>query len=279
MSKMEYIDKGNRLIEAVEKYIGFDSTTGLLRDKSSNSYELDTFENISLAIAYLLNNKRQEAEMIVSKVEKLIGFDKTGLIRNKLNSTKIFLSDNALLAFYYFLVSKKEEAKRLIEHIENFIGVDPETGLFRNGINRPEIYAFNSLLMAIIYLMANDIDKSNKLFNIIINYFVIDNESKLLLGLGSKKNKAHKNKEIFTLDNSLLAIYYTLSGKEKKAEEIIMRIEKYIGFDESTGLVKKSIKDTSGTVYSYVNNILVISYYILGERFKINFSKTENEED
>lgn len=263
----EYLRKGCRLIDAVENYIGFDPRTGLVRDMvCCETANLDTFENVSLAIAYLLNKKEYKAKRIISTVENLIGFDsRTKLVRNKLGSENIFLSDNAILVLGNLLLANYQEGERLMAGIEAFIGIDTETGLVRNGVNRPEIYSFNSLLLAADYFLLGDTKRSGAIFNAVLACMGFDPLTQLLWGIGNKK-RGCKAKGLFTFDNAVLAVYYTLADQHKEAERTVSAIENYIGFDSHTGLAKKSTTEKGSELFSYVNNTLAMAYYSLSGR-------------
>jgi len=264
--KEKYLMKELKLINAVEKHIGFDRKTGLLKDKiNSNNSSLDTFENVSMAISYVLIGKEKEAGKLILAVENLIGFDENVmLIKNKLGSKNIFLSDNALLILGYLLLSKIQNAWNLLNAIESYIGFDKESGLVKNGPNRPEIYSFNSLLLAIDYSVLGHIEKAKKLFGVVCTRIGFDQKTHLLKGIGNKKKRS-KNRGIFTLDNAILVVYYVLTDKWDEAERILLGIESYIGFDTSTGLVKKGLTPEHRGLYSYVNNMLALAYLSLAD--------------
>lgn len=283
--KDTYFKKALKLIHSVENYIGFDTKTGLLKDKVETAdNHLDAFENISLSIAYLLIGREKDANNLILKVEDFIGFDeKTQLIKNKIGSENIFLSDNALLALAYFLLSKKHKAHNILNAIETYIGFEEETGLARNGLNSPELYSFNSLLMAIDYLIFGYLEKGKKIFDSICTYIGFDQKTHLLKGIGNKKEKL-RSRGIFTLDNALLVIYYVLTDKWDEAEKTILSIESYIEFDSATGLARKGINSGPSDLYSYVNNILAIAYlslatYLTKKLYDLSFDYKLNKEN
>jgi len=106
-----------------------------------------------------------------------------------------------------------------------------------------------------------DKEKSKKLINDILE-ICFNNKTGLL--------KATPEEEIyFLLDNSLLSVYYCLSGETEKAESIIKLIEKKIGFDKETKLAYRGIREDKiiKEFLTYNNSNLAISYLSLAGMF------------
>lgn len=264
--KTIYINKAKSLISAIEKHIGFDTETGLVKDLFSTSRpNIDTFENLALCIAYRLDERRKGAKQLLTRIKKHIGYDtKTSLIKNKLGSENIFASDNLLLAIEYILQEEYEEARKQILRVETYIGFNERNNLLKNGIGRSEIYPFNSLLLAICYNLIGESLKADSVFNNVTDHVFFNSTINLIAGRAGRKNY-ESNDSFFAFDNGLLAICLLLFGKYNKSEEVIQAIEKRIGFHPS-GLVKRSTYDDR--LYTYVNSILAIAYQVLGGKLE-----------
>lgn len=94
-------EKGKRLIDAIEEYIGFDEKTGLVNFGLGNS-KLITHPNALLAWAYFAYEKREKGEGLLKAIEKYIGFHKpSGLIKAGVKNSGLQTLPNASLALAY----------------------------------------------------------------------------------------------------------------------------------------------------------------------------------
>ncbi|MFA4817671.1 MAG: hypothetical protein WC608_03010 [Parcubacteria group bacterium] len=293
--KRHYFSKGVALINGVEKLIGYDKKTGLIRDGTSEKM-LDTFENSSFAIANFLAGRQQIAERIAVSLEKNVGFNSDGLFFNKIGLSQheekkvlpgertIYTANNALMSILYFLLGEDKKAEELAENITQRIGSFYCQGhrVYRHEPDKDFFYPFNNLLMGICLSLVN----KKRSIGLVKTIEKICFDDKMGLLRGDPKSNLY-----FTLDNSLLAIYYQMSGNEKLAEKIVKTIEQTVGFDGNTQLVYRgvlgavrliAIKDSDNTgniqrglkkfhpiqdVLTYANSTLAIAYLCLAGNF------------
>ena len=280
LQKRYYYGKALALIKAIEEIIGFDKETELVLDGSKEGIFLDVFENSSLAIAYFLSGKKNQAKKLLASIRKHIGFDsKTGFIYNKKGLSKeedkkvlpwestIYLSNQALLSFLYWLFEEREKSKEFLNKIDNEIGtfkfqvVNKTYDIYKHGLNQEYFYSFNNILVAIIKFINGDKEKSKRLVKDILE-ICFDKEMGLL--------RVTPEEEVyFLLDNSLLVSYYYLSGEIEKAEKLMKLIEEKIGFDNETKLAYRGIRGNKviKEFLTYNNSHLAISYLCLGGMF------------
>lgn len=240
LDKRYCFGKGIDLIEGINNFIGLDEKTGLVRDGSSDKL-LDTFENSSFAIANFLAGKDEVSYKILQGIEEHIGFNKKGLVYNKIGLSKneetktlpgektIYLANNGLLSSLYWLVGEKEKSKILRDKIDKNIGKFEYRGesFCRHESNKKHFYPFNNLIMAI-----NDLIIGETSSNLIqpVEEVCLD---KTGLIRGEPNSKIY-----FTLDNALRATYYAFI-KDDKAKEILKNLEDAVGFDSSTNLINR----------------------------------------
>lgn len=280
LQKRYYHGKALNLIKAIKEVIGFDHKTGLVLDGSKEGIFLDVFENSSLAIAYFLSGRRNDAETLLKGIKIHIGFDpETGFIYNKKGLGKeeekkvlpgektIFLANQALISLLYWLIGEKDASKEFLDKIDYQIGTfefqtDNKTyEIYKHGIDQDFFYSFNNILVAIIKLVHGDKEKSEKLVRDIIE-ICFDDKLGLL--------KATPGEEVyFLLDNALLATYYHLSGKTEEAERIIKLVEGKIGFDKETKLAYRGLREDKiiKEFLTYNNSHLAIAYLTLAGMF------------
>lgn len=280
MDKQYCYGKASSLIESVEKNIGFDQESGLIKDGSPEGVFLDTFENSSLAIAYILQGRKEEANKILIGIKKIIGIDKkTGLFYNKKGLSKdeskkvlpgeniIYLSNQALISTLLWLLKNKKESEELSKIYEKEIGFfeyenqGKKYKLFKHAVNQNYFYPFNNILVAINKQIMGKSEEAKKYVLDIIE-LCFDSMTGLL------KTKPQEN-VYFTLNNALYSTYLCLIGEKDKATKIIKLIETNIGFDKKTGMAfegftqRKKIENA----LTYANSQLAISYLALAGMF------------
>lgn len=139
----ELKERALTILESIESRIGFHKT-GLVKAAIDDPL-VDSFENLALALAYLVMNKPKKFTQLVKGVEKEIGFNLEGFLINKLGGNKIYTSDQALLVLCLQNLDS-QRAKQLTKNILFF--VDQEKWLVPNGKDDERIYTFNFLLAA-----------------------------------------------------------------------------------------------------------------------------------
>lgn len=277
MDKQYCYGKASSLINAIENRIGFDTETGLIKDGSPEGIFLDTFENASLAIAYVLQGKAGEAKKILEGIRKFIGVDPTtNLFFNKKGQSKneskkilpgekiIYLSNQALVSILLYLLGNVKKAKEILKKYEIEIGKfdfkwkGKTFQIYKHGKNLNYFYPFNNLLVGINKFVLDKKKEAQKLVDDICE-LCLDKEINLL-----RANP--KDRVFFTLTNALFSTYLSVSGKFEEASRIIKLIEQKIGFDKKTGLAFEGFipprKIISNTL-TYVNTQLAISYLAL----------------
>jgi len=280
LDKRHYYGKALTLIKAIEDIIGFDKKTKLVLDGSREGIFLDSFENFSLAICYILSGRKEEAKQILIGVIKHIGFDpKTGLVHNKKGLSQdeskkvlpgektIYLSNQALISILYWLLDEKEKSKEFEEKIDKIIGtfefkVNKNIyKVYKHGPDQKYFYPFNNILVAIVKLLHNKKNEAQKLIKDTLK-ICFDKNVGLL-------KATPKEKIYFLLDNTLLATYYAISRNIKKAEEIIKIIENKIGFDKETKLAYRGTRENKviKDYLTYNNSHLAITYLCLAGMF------------
>lgn len=273
MDKQYCYGKASLLIESVEKNIGFDQESGLIKDGFPEGVFLDAFENSSLAIVYILQGRKEEANKILLGIKKIIGIDKkTGLFINKKGLSKdeskkvlpgeniIYLSNQALISILLWLLKNKKESKELSKIYEKEIGFfeyenqGKKYKLFKHAVNQNYFYPFNNILVAINKQIMGKSEEAKKYVLDIIE-LCFDSRTGLL------KTKPQEN-VYFTLNNALYSTYLCLIGEKDKAAKIIKLIEANIGFDKKTGMAFEGFtqREKIENVLTYANSQLAISY-------------------
>jgi len=276
MNKHYYYGKAASLIKGVENYIGFDKDSGLIKDGSPEGVFLDTFENSSLAIAYVLLGRKEDAKRIFEGIKTHIGIDpETGLFYNKKGLSKdeskktlpgektLYLSNQVLVSILCEMLGMEEEARELEKKYEKEIGTfefevnGKKYQIYRHAKNKNYFYPFNNLLVAINKISLGQEDKAEKLVAD-IKEICFDDKVKLL-----RANP--KDRIYFTLNNALLSTYQAITGREKESANLIHHIEEKIGFDEKTGLAFEGFtpRGKIKNILTYVNTQLAISYLAL----------------
>jgi len=279
LQKQYYYGKASSLLEAIERNIGFDEKSGLIKDGSSEGVFLDTFENSSLGIAYVLQGRDEQAQKILKGIEKYIGIDpKTGLFYNKKGLSEgeskkilpgektLYLSNQVLISALFWLLRDKEKSNELGEKFEREIGTfefkadGKKYQIYRHGGDKDYFYPFNNLLVAIIKVVGNEKNEAEGLVSD-IKEICFDN-----IGL-LRANP--KDRVYYILNNALLASYYAVTQRVDEAEKIISLLENKVGFDDITRLAyegftpRKKIKN----ILTYANSQLAITYLCLAGLF------------
>lgn len=273
------IGKARELISNIESVIGFDKKTGLIKAARSvddpDAGHLDTFENISLAINYILLGNDERGKEILASVEKYIGKDpKTGLFFNKLGigeheekkvlpgEETVYVSNQVLILILLLLLKETDKAQSFFNLIKNtfqkFSFKDYQ--IYQHAIGLSSFYAFNNLFMAIAEWMIGDKKESTRLANDVLD-LCWDKDIGLLAS-------APGERLYFVLDNSLLSWWHKLRKEDKQCNNIIKTIEDKIGKDPETNLFFRGIKVTTNTSeplppsLTYVNSVLAIGYLV-----------------
>ncbi len=187
---------------------GFYSRMGVRSGPSPQT----SLSNLSIALAYMGFNRREDAEKLIELTENEIGFKKYRLIQDTIRAEEYYtanLDDNALLALAYFNLGRKKEARQLIKDIEEHFGfsyyrgvklVNPRAGY---GKNDSYIKPSNNALLALAYFAAGKKEKALELIED-LEYFYgfnnFDSDTKLVW------DKDRSN--CYTFDNTALALAY-----------------------------------------------------------------------
>lgn len=282
------LGRARELLASIEAAVGFDDKTGLVRAaplRVPDAEQLNTFENISLAILYFLLGNARRAEDVLHAVEQHIGNDtETGLFFNKRGVSEheedavlpgektIYLTNQVLVFVLLFLLKNHGGAKNLFSTIKkhfkkfSFHGYE----VYKHSTTFAGFYAFNTLFMALAEYMTGDIEESKKLVAI-IKELCWDEDVGLLMVEPDEKI-------YFVLDNAVLAWLLKLQDEDQECTHILKTIENQVGKDPNTGLFYRGVRRTNNTMepippsLTYLNTVLGIAYATSAELFPKDFS-------
>ncbi len=250
-------ERAENLITAVEKYGKFDEDTGML-EYDAKIY-LDA--NAALALAYLVIGERELGYKLIQRIEEHIKFDdNTGLVNHDNGEdSKILTKDNVLLSLTYFACGMEEKALALIKKIEDnahfrYFG---DGGMLIENTFKEDIIGYmtdDSALLSLAYFAYEKGADALKLIKGIENHIGFDDDKELVIWRFSSSNDSYSD------DNALLALAYFACGKEYDGLKLIEDIEKRIGFDKRTGLVKIGLSFSDHEPEPYDSLMLALAY-------------------
>jgi len=247
-SKSVIPKEAEKIYNAIKQSIG--KKDGLY--KTSRGYdELEIFPNALMGTLCVLLGKREEADEIYDKINKMPWRFGSGLYYNGKTLRGQYTSDNAAMGVFCSLLGKEEEVEELDIAIKEKI--ETQSGLYKIGANLVSIYPLDNALMgAFEKLMGNDV-AAERLYNEINSVF------------GKKDDLYIHSKEYGMeptgLDNAAMAVLCQLIGKETEAADIINAYELFV--EGTDGLLNdgKSFRYTTTEV-----NALIGIYYCLKVR-------------
>lgn len=139
--------KGERIIKDIEARI----TEGLVYLDFQNQ-NIDTHSNIGLTLAYLLNNRKEDAIKLLKNIETKIGFF-NGLIKVSKFLNSSATRDNALLVAVYHFLNRRRDAVDLIIDVETKIGFDEYDLVYQDTIETRIISLEANALLAFAYFV------------------------------------------------------------------------------------------------------------------------------
>lgn len=237
-------DISRRILEGIEKYIGFDET-GLVYNKIGLSQHEDKkvlpgektiylANNALVSILYYLFGEEVKAKSLKEKLEEKIGtFDfevggkKYQVYRHEPNKNHFYPFNNLLVGINDLVLGS--DGREAIKTVRNLC-FDEEMGLLRGELKGKIYFTLDNSLFA-TYLSLSGNEEAEKLIKTIERDIGFDGETGLVyrgalgpIGLiaprdsdntGNVQNlrKSHPVREILTYTNSTLAIaYLTLAG-------------------------------------------------------------------
>jgi len=184
-----------------------------------------------------------QAAELIERVETEIGFERFGMLRRKLirasiNSDNVKLSDNALLAVAYAGLKRREDAEMLIDDIKYHFGTKEKT-------------VFDALSRAFAYAYMGRGDTRKRIENIETNCMQKD-------GFVSEIDFS-----VFTYNNALLALDYSLLRMDKKADNLLEKTRSRLMSDDDPSLFCHRL-DQKHTSLS-ASTLMSLAYFAQGK--------------
>lgn len=183
------------------------------------------------------------SDKLLRNIENNIGFNKRGLIKQRSDliiKEDAFIEDNAYLALAYFANGETANAKNLLEKIEKHIGFDEETGLVNHrDTSSGATFLEGNAALALAYFIGGEKQKGLDLLENIEKHFKPEKKTGLINFYSDKYNDI----SLQTNSNVLLTLCYLAIGQKKKGENLILKIEEYVGFNDS-GLITSEVDDS-----------------------------------
>ncbi len=242
----------------------FDNKKGLYKDIQDGEEFYRAYDSISTAFAYTSIGLWIEANELIRRAHDVIGFNEDGLIPQCNNGSPIWnIVDNSLLALAYLGLGREKDA---LEHIE-LIRANTRWHESDDYIALNQIEDDNEIITMAnaSYALALSALGKNKEAEKIMGYIkkTVGESIKNFPGLyvnGLYFYSTH-DFDIYSSCNAMMALAMMAVNKDiDGASKLIGNIEKHIGFDEKTGLVKHSATEDDDECWIGDSAILALAY-------------------
>jgi tetratricopeptide (TPR) repeat protein len=143
-------DAENLLIKLDDKSIMPRGKHGLFCEGSEDKDEC-TYCNTPMVLLYLALGRRQDAEALLKKVEKVIPKSTNGMFKNSPSITSnVTIYTNAPMALAYLALGRRQDAEELLEKIEKAIPRGSH-GLFGESSEDNDECTYDNALMVLVY--------------------------------------------------------------------------------------------------------------------------------